>query len=241
MNAYRRTVPPLPEYMRDLPTDPRGFVVPWFTPWDATEGRWRFDAADTPKINRAVRGKLCWICGKGLWRNLAFVIGPMCAINRVTSEPPSHCECADYAVRVCPFLTRPRMRRSPAAEDAVKPGGIMLERNPGVSLLWVTRRFDIMPRERLFRVGEPVRVEAWAEGRMATAAETIESIRTGLPALMALDKDDPEAMVEIRRRLNDAWRVLGLPGRGDGLLDSLELQRASTGLPEAPGAGPLTG
>jgi hypothetical protein len=226
--------------MRDLPTDPRGFVVPWFTPWDASEGCWRFDAADATKVVRAVRGKLCWICGKGLWRNLGFVIGPMCAINRVSSEPPSHCECASYAVKVCPFLTRPRMRRSPRDEDAVNPGGIMLERNPGVSLLWVTRSYRVMPRERLFQVGEPIRVEAWSEGRAATAAETIESIRTGLPALIELDRDDPEAMIELRRRLGDAWRVLGLPGRGDGLLDGLELERASTGLLEAPGAGPLT-
>jgi hypothetical protein len=237
MSNYREGLPPLPPQMRDLPIDPRGFPVPWFTPWDNTEGRWRFDAADTNKIGVAVRQRRCWICGQGLHKNLAFVIGPMCAINRTTSEPPSHCECASFAVRACPFLIRPRMRRAPMADDASKPGGIMLERNPGVSLIWVTRIFSVMPRYRLFGVGDPVRVEQWAEGRSATSAETIESIRTGLPALLALVANRDE-WLEVRRRLNDAWRALGLPGEGESLLDSQELQRASTGLLEASRAHP---
>ena len=64
----------------------------------------------------------CWLCGQTLGKHMTFPIGPMCAITRTTAEPPSHLACAEYAVKACPFLSQPRMRRNerdlPEACDA---------------------------------------------------------------------------------------------------------------------------
>jgi hypothetical protein len=200
--------------MQRLPIDPRGFPVPWFTPWSEEEKRWRFDAAEIYNVGVALRDKRCWICGGGLHKNGAFVIGPMCAVNRTTSEPASHSECAGFAVRACPFLVKPRMRRTPM-EDKRPPAGIMLERNPGVSLLWVTQRWQPWKPTGggiLIHLGEPIRVEAWAEGRTATAEETLASVVSGLPSLFALAEGEEE-YAELKERTLMAWKLLRLPGK----------------------------
>jgi hypothetical protein len=213
MTDYREGLPRVPDFMRELPVDPRGFPVPWFTPWDDEKGGWNFQATTAGRLTKAVRERRCWICGQKLFRNAAYVLGPMCAVNRTTSEPPSHCECAEFAAKACPFLTRPRMRRAPMPEDGHKPPGFHLDRNPGVALVWVTREppqpFRV-PNGVLLKIGEPLRVDAWSEGRAATTDEVVESIVSGLPSLMALvETNDDED--ELRRRLVEARRVLRLP------------------------------
>jgi hypothetical protein len=215
--ALRSGLPPLPAQMKRLPIDPRGFPVPWFTP--KINGEWNFQVADPMRVRQAFVGRLCWICGTKLFRNLAFCIGPMCAINRATSEPASHVECASFATQACPFLTRPRMRRAPL-EDKRDPPGIMLERNPGVVLLWVCRSYTRVPvgNGYLFSLGEPVRVEAFAEGRPATPQELEESIMSGLPALRALADADPDpegARTELHGRILMARKLLKLYPRAE--------------------------
>jgi hypothetical protein len=96
--------------MRHLPIDERGYPVPWFVAW-LPDGKPEFRAMDRTKWFRAIREKLCWVCGGKLGVNVCFVAGPMCGINRTSSEPPSHLECARYSSRNCPFLNNPRMVR----------------------------------------------------------------------------------------------------------------------------------
>ncbi len=124
----------------------------------------------------------------------AFVIGPMCAINRVSADPPSHQECAEYSVRVCPFLLRPQMRRReqglPPLEEAT--AGIALARNPGVALIWTTARWHLEKVEGgwLFDfIGEPSAVSWWSQGRPATRSEVLASVDSGMPQLRALCED----------------------------------------------------
>ena len=217
MSAYREGLPPLPAYMQRLPLDHRGFPVPWFVP--KIDGEWNFQTIRPQRVEQAVLQKRCWICGGELHRNLAFVVGPMCVINRNTSEPPSHVECASYAVKACPFLVRPRMRRAPRPEEATEQPGIFLERNPGVSVLWVVRKFlpRRVPGGLLFRIQEPtVRFSCWSEGRPATLEEVEHSFSSGLPALerIAADDDiyngDRGATEELARRVAVARKLLGL-------------------------------
>lgn len=213
--------PTLPPYMEKLPRDHRGFVVPWFVPKMKATGEWNFQAVDPRRVAEAVQRNVCWICGKPLRKNLAFVAGPMCVVSRVSSEPPSHVECATYAVQVCPFLTKPRMRRAPS-EEAIVPG-IMIERNPGVCALWVVRRMRPFRTATggpglLFRVLEPtVRISCWAEGRKATQAEIEHSLVTGLPSLEAIAREDDAhnkntgSSEELARLVAAARQLLGLP------------------------------
>lgn len=194
--------PDLPQRMRSLKRDDRGYPVPWFIAW--RDGVPHFEAMDGQKLVRAINEKACWICGQPLGRFLAFVIGPMCAINRTISEPPSHRECAEFAARRCPFLARPKMGRIPErlhCDDAIEAAGVGLKRNPGVACVWITRSYRLMRVDNgsgiLFRLGEPEEILWYAEGRTATRAEVLASIESGLPLLREIaekqDREEPGA------------------------------------------------
>src|SRR3982750_2311957 len=145
---------PLPARLARRPVSERGFPVPWFV--SLIDGKWDFVNLDPNKIHEAYHRNLCWICGQPLGKFKAFVIGPMCAINRVSSEPPSHRECAGYAVRACPFLARPNMRRNEAAamNNGETVPGIMIQHNPGATLMWMTKTFKPIntPKGALFEI-----------------------------------------------------------------------------------------
>jgi hypothetical protein len=135
---------------------------------------------------------LCWICGQPMGVYKTFVIGPMCTINCVSSEPPSHLECANYAVRACPFLCFPQRKRDDTGIEHLKGNvpGLMIERNPGVTALWTTKSYQVFNPHAggtgtLYRIGPPTHVQWWAKGRIASRAEVNASISSGLPLLEA--------------------------------------------------------
>jgi hypothetical protein len=212
MNALRPELKELPLRMMDLRLDERGFPVPWFVEW--IDGRPDFRVMSGEKWTRAVKEKLCWVCGQKLGSFLVFVLGPMCGINRTTSEPPCHLECARWSAANCPFLSRPRMVRREAglpegAEETI--GGVPLKRNPGVALLWVTRRYEVWRPDDgglLIEVGLPVQVEWYAEGRIATRAEVEESIRTGLPHLEEIARKQVGGEKALRCKVKEFERLL---------------------------------
>lgn len=196
---------PMPARIARLPRDARGYPIPWFVA-TLDDGSRDFRIADGDKRSDAVRFDLCWLCGQPLGANLAFTIGPMCAVNRISAEPPGHYDCATYSARVCPFLATPQMVRREAGKPegivSLKDGpGLAIERNPGVALVWSTRRYDIMVLDRrdrskfLCQLGDPTGVDFWCRGRRATRDEIVASLESGLPILEAscqLD-DDPAA------------------------------------------------
>jgi hypothetical protein len=203
----------LPIRMMDLAIDPdRGYPVPWFVEW--VNGKPEFRAMSMLKWRRAVRDKLCWVCGKKLGAWQVFVVGPMCGITRISAEPPSHRECARWSARFCPFLSRPHMVRR-GVEDLVAMGGQFTEgeilRNPGVTLLWSARDFELVRTEggsMLIHMGEPAEWEWWAEGRKATRAEVQESIRTGIPKLIEETAKEKGQMAELLRAITDFHRFV---------------------------------
>lgn len=196
----------MPRRMRELPVDAIGRPVPWFVTW--IDGKPDFRVADGAKLHRALRVSLCWACGQG-FRNgedRAWLIGPMCAVNLVTAEPPSHLDCATWSARNCTFLITPNMvrRERHMPEGTQEPAGIMLRRNPGASVVWVTTyrgwKAEREGRGYLFRLGPARRALWFAEGREATRAEVLASIDSGLPLLRELaEKDGPEAVAELER------------------------------------------
>jgi hypothetical protein len=197
----------LPRNMRELPIDVRGYPVPWFVPW--IDGKPEFRAMDIRKFVAAIRQKLCWVCGGRLGVNVCFVVGPMCGINRTSSEPPSHLECARWSAQNCPFLSNPRMvRREDEAINCAalreNSAGIAISRNPGVAMLWITRQFEVFTDENdrpLIQMGEPESVEWWAEGRTATRAEVLASIESGLPNVETLAKQEDGGMEWLTRAI----------------------------------------
>jgi hypothetical protein len=203
LNAAIRGIP-MPELMQKLPVDERGFPVPWFVAWFGDKPDFR--VADERKWFVAIKKDRCWLCGGPLGRLKVSVIGPMCTISRSTAEPPCHPGCARYAVMTCPFMTKPRMRRNEKdlPEERQPPGGVMIERNPGVIALWASLRmskmFDAGDKRLLLEVGSPHYVEWYSQGRLATRKECMEAIQSGLPLLRAeAERDGDEGIAALGR------------------------------------------
>jgi hypothetical protein len=208
----------LPAHMKHLPKDHRGFPVPWFVAWK--DGEPFFPAMDPAKLAKAANQGLCWVCGIALGRYRASVIGPMCAITRTISEPPSHLDCARFSAMYCPFLANPRMGRVPKSKypggEHQRPAGDGILRNPGAVAVWIeTRRckpFRVGDGV-LFELGEPDSVEWFAEGRRARRSEIEASIRSGLHLLVDACDAEPisrraEAHAELERRVEAVFRLI---------------------------------
>jgi hypothetical protein len=201
--------------MAELPVDERGYVIPWFV--DYVDGKPEFRAMNLQKFVRAIKEKLCWVCGGRLGIHLTFVAGPMCGINRTSSEPPSHRVCAEWSAVNCPFLSNPRMVRREddlSAEIRENMAGFGIKRNPGVTMLWHTRGYEIFRVETgngvLITMGEPESVAWYCEGRPATRAEVLESVESGLPNLLEiarLEKGGIEHLDRARARF-EKWLPL---------------------------------
>lgn len=198
----------LPDAIKILPRDKRGFPVPAFAEW--IDGEPDFRIVKQGWRENCVNRRLCWICGCRMGDRKWFVTGPMCTITRTTSEPPCHAQCAEFAVRVCPFLTMPLAKRNERdlPEERFIPG-IHVDRNPGVACVWETRHFKPFRTgdSWLIEMGDPLSMKAWAQGREATRAELVHSIETGLPALAeAAAKEGEQALLELRRVIS-GYRV----------------------------------
>lgn len=212
MPTHREIVEKMPTSMQRRPRDHRGYPVPWFTPRNPETGEWDFRHVHPDKAPQAIRENRCWTCGENLTRPCAFVIGPMCAVNRISSEPPSHVECALYAAKACPFLARPKMER-PSGHEGILAGGevagLALMRNPGVAMVWVTNTPTYLSAIRLFDVGEPLRVKFFARSEPATREEILESIESGLPVLRELaEKDGGDAMEQLDAQVAVAMELI---------------------------------
>lgn len=211
----RPDLPPLPERMRHLPIDSRGFPIPFFVHIDE-DGTPDFRVVGKGKIRTCVYEKRCWLCGDKLGRYMAFVIGSMCCINRISAEPPCHKECAVFSAQACPFLSRPHMRRRENAlpPERVEAAGNGIDRNPGVVLVWITTGYRASNAQQgnpgvLFELGDPEEVLWFAEGRAATHDEVVASIDSGFPILLnEAKKQGPKAVEQLMDLANASMQYL---------------------------------
>ena len=211
----RPELEPLPPTMQHLRVEARGYPVPAFVEW--IDGKPEFRVMSQAHWKACVTRALCWVCGRPLRTGhlsryrvtVAFLIGPMCVVNRINAEPPSHEVCAEWSARNCPFMARPHMvRREDEFTHALEGNvaGAMIKRNPGVGCVWYTDRYQIVPDPAgkfLIEIGEPVKAPTWwCEGRAATRAEVLASITSGLPLLE--QTIDLEATELLRQRAHEA-------------------------------------
>lgn len=200
LNAAIREIP-LPDHLKERPVSRQGYPVPFFA--GKVDGEWDFRVVYPETQVRCMREHLCWVCGQRLGQLKSFVAGPMCVITRTSAEPPCHYSCAAYAAIACPFLAAPRMKRNTKdlPEGHTNPAGIAIMRNPGVAAVLVTRSwkpFDDGQGRVLIRMGDPERIEWYAERRRATRAEVEASIDSGLELLYAeAVKDDAVDELEL--------------------------------------------
>jgi hypothetical protein len=201
----------LPERMRGLPISDDGYPVPWFVPW--IDGKPEFRGMTSEKMIIAVRHKRCWMCGQPLGKFYTFAIGPMCMVNRNISEPPSHLACIEYAVKACPFLSQPRMRRN--EKDMPEVGhiaGIGIMDNPGLTVVWTTLSYKPWKPPGggvLFEIGDPEHIEYYTEARKATREEVLAVLEERIPILKdRAVKDGPEAVVELDQSYRKALDLI---------------------------------
>lgn len=182
---------PIPPAVARLPRDKHGHPIPWFVHTDEA-GTPDFRVIRRDGLSDAVRFELCWVCGQRRGRHAAFVVGPMCTVNKTSAEPPAHLPCAVFSAQACPFLTTPGMRRRDRGlpEDRLDPAGVAIMRNPGVAVVWSSRTWYPFRAPTpsggtgtLFDMGEATAVSWWAQGRPATREEAEAAIASGLPIL----------------------------------------------------------
>lgn len=187
LNASIRQIP-IPPRMRMRPVSGRGYPVPFFVTQRGKDGDWDFRVISPATVLECMRRSLCWLCGQPLGQFKAFTAGPMCVATRTSAEPPSHVECSQYAARACPFLAQPRMVRNEAdMPEGHWMLGIGITRNPGVAAVYVTKDWMAFRDGKggvLIRMGDPVRVEWYAERRAATRAEVLASVDSGAKILI---------------------------------------------------------
>lgn len=199
MTELREGLPELPARFRSLPIDARGYPIPWFV-ITMPDGTRDFRIADSKKRVNAVKHDLCWLCGDKLGNYKCFVIGPMCAVNRNTSEPPCHRECAEFAVTACPFLMLPDAKyRTAKLPEQIGHHYGALPGNPGVTCIWTTKSYKpyaVPDGGWLIRIWDPIEVSWWAEGRLATRQEILQCMEARLPFLANMAAEEGVAAQE---------------------------------------------
>lgn len=161
-----------------------GLPVPWFAAQRDREIKGSmvlindFRLARTDAAIEAHIRDICWICGKVLEMRAknAFVCGPMSLISRITSEPRSHITCAEYAVKACPFLTSPRVKRhvKDMPAESTAPRGTHSEANPGVALIVHVDKAPELCRDKTFEMRGIIKVDWWQYGKPIDELEAVE-------------------------------------------------------------------
>jgi len=134
-------------------------------------------------------------------------------VNTVSAEPPSHIECAKFAVRGCPFLTIPTAKYREAKrpeEYTANPG--MQTHNPEVSALWTCDEWHPVKALHpdgtpgvLVEFGDAKTVSYWREGREATPREVRAAFFAGVARLQAAaDQDGGSAPAHLARLVDAA-------------------------------------
>lgn len=208
MNMIAREFSDMPARVASLPRSKLGFPIPYFA--EDVNGERDFRVVSAVKMAHAVRNDLCWVCGGKMGKFKAFVIGPMCGINRTISDPPSHRDCAIFSAKNCPFLSRPlaQRRTDGLPEEGQDAAGFGLKRNPGAVGVWVTKSFrPFRPHAGnsgiLFRLGDPEEILWFAQGREATRAEVQHSVDTGLPSLWEMaERDGPAGKAALQQAVD---------------------------------------
>lgn len=209
---YRPELPPVPQRLLRRPVV-RGFPVPWFVAEQA--GGYDFRVTEPSKFAAAIMDHRCWICGGRMGAYKAFVIGPMCAVNRTTAEPPSHRECALWAAVACPFLNqRQSRRREGDLPELNPPPGEPIFRQAGATLVWVTKAYTLFNDGHdgvLIEIGEPLETLWYAHGRAATRDEVLASIESGLPILQTIaEEEGAHAVASLADHVTVAMRYVPL-------------------------------
>jgi hypothetical protein len=162
---------PMPAGVAKLPRDPRGYPI-FFSVQSDTERPSNHKILNPKRRIICASERRCNVCGEKLGYWLAFLGGPMCVDQRAFADAPMHPECAEYSLRVCPFLATDLQYSDPeimrraysTTEDKyasrVKPKYVVLYLTRGYEYRFLSADGSMMT----FRPAAPKHVVYWRAG-----------------------------------------------------------------------------
>lgn len=193
---------PIPEAMANNPRDKRGLPIPFIVLRDVA-GKPHFQVNDDRKIRRCIRESLCSISGKHISSSddkLHWLVGgPLSHLHMhgAFNDPPMLRACAEYALRVCPYIAMPNynsrvdvngMSRLDRAAERIDAGnGILIMHDPTMSperpLLFGLggyRRISTVRRpdgSLLVRAHERAHMSWWKDGEELSPEDSLRLLR----------------------------------------------------------------
>ena len=103
----KTTIPTPPHAIKD---SYKGYPIPYSIAWK--DGVPQFQYVDPDKLRSILKIGLCGICGNVLRSGIkAWIAGVSVLTRRLWyGDPPMHQECAEYSLKVCPYLSHERVR-----------------------------------------------------------------------------------------------------------------------------------
>ncbi len=106
----------IPAFLSHLKTY-GGYPVPFTQLW--TDSVPDFRAVDPERVSQCVNEKLCAICGVTLGEFCYFIGSDLSKENHLFTDPPMHEQCADFASKICPFVSGNREYSSRRIDEKV--------------------------------------------------------------------------------------------------------------------------
>lgn len=202
MTEPTTAAPRMPRQMHHLPRTPLGNPIPWWV--QTVDGTPDYRAISLDTIHKALRDRLCLVCGWGLGPRVAFLFAGGSLLSRQATEPPAHEACATYSAQVCPFLATP-----------TRPDG-----GRQVIAVWVCRDFDTSPSDiggPVLRAVDAAAVTWWHAGRPAARTDALDALDAAHATLRGLT-DSPGTITHLAFRYGEAlgWLPASEESAGDG-------------------------
>ncbi|MBU6355813.1 MAG: hypothetical protein KJS79_03640 [Rhodospirillales bacterium] len=188
-----REMPPLPDAMKHLERDRRGYPTPFIVA-RGNDGTPDFRINDLARVDRCLIEGLCAISGLPLADDDVWLVGgPKAAYDPRGAylDPPARKECLVWALQVCPFLVARRYLMKNAPARFTPPAGMSIMTNnsadPAAPALFVLARtngiaLDHSPDGQIVMLpNRPwLEVEHWQGGRLIEVrrrAQTLKELR----------------------------------------------------------------
>lgn len=205
---------PIPERMRHLPLDRRGYPTPVIV--TERNGVPLFSVNDVGAVNRCIVEDRCTICGRKLFRGRWLVGGGMSALGQrgKFADAPAHDECTHYALKVCPYLAAPNWKTTIGAQVALQHNIAALQltdevrvpdtSRPEAFVAVMATKIDIELRGLAVVLCRPAdghikRVEVWRQGQQLAGDDLAEFRDRARASVERVDTGYRQ----------DVWKLLG--------------------------------
>jgi len=159
-----------PDRIKAMRKDERGYPIPHTVQW--IDGKPDFRVIDPQKWMHAVNNCMCGVCGQKIEGVMAFVGGESSIANRFFTDLSMHTECAEYALKVCPFIAAPKFSYLLNSEG-IQQGEMTVissvsDKRPsrfGLGLTTGYKLARLMPQDDLVIWADPfITIEWWQKG-----------------------------------------------------------------------------